>query len=278
MTKSSRRSGGEGPTTSTQRSSQRSATPQRAGRRERARPAPERPFLERYRRPILGIAAVAAIAIVGAFVFVNATQPAYACSAMFQPTATAAPGQLGVIQDDLGRNHVQPGSIVRYPLCPPASGPHVNANGQGPIQARLYGPNDAALPMGWIHNLEHGALILLYRCDGSDACTDAGQTALQQFASSFPASPVCNVPAGSIGPVIARFDQMPRPYAALVWGRVLYLDSLDTTTILKFFQTYGERTNPEPQCPSPSPGSSPGVSPSPGPAASPSSQPSPSPS
>jgi hypothetical protein len=48
--------------------------------------------------------------------------------------------------------------------------------------------------------------------------------------------------------VIARFDDMATPYAALVWGLVLPLETLDTTQILEFWQLKGERTNPEPQC------------------------------
>jgi hypothetical protein len=49
------------------------------------------------------------------------------------------------------------------------------------------------------------------------------------------------VPRGVISPVIARFDQMPHPYAALVWGRVLYLDAWDPTTVLQFYATESER-------------------------------------
>jgi hypothetical protein len=53
--------------------------------------------------------------------------------------------------------------------------------------------------------------------------------------------------------VIARFDEMATPYAALVWGRVLPLAEFDAAQILEFWQVYGERTNPEPQCAPPSP-------------------------
>jgi hypothetical protein len=71
---------------------------------------------------------------------------------------------------------------------------------------------------------------------------------------------------------------MATPYAALVWGRVLPLETLDTNLILEFFRTEGERTAPEIQCtpPSPSPPpSSPSTSPSTAPSGSPSATPSP---
>ena len=57
--------------------------------------------------------------------------------------------------------------------------------------------------------------------------------------------------------MFARFDDMATPYAALVWGRVMPLEKLDTEAILQFDQTYGERTNPEQFCsPAPSSGAS----------------------
>ena len=75
--------------------------------------------------------------------------------------------------------------------------------------------------------------------------------------------PVCGIAAGtSQGPVIARFDQMATDYSAIVWGRVLPLETLDTNAILEFYAAWGERTNPEQQCtPTPSPSASPSASP-----------------
>ena len=95
-----------------------------------------------------------------------------------------------------------------------------------------------------------------------------------------PASPVCGFePGTSVGPVFARFDGMATPFAAMVWGRVLPLQTLDETAILDFDQRYGERTNPEDFCPdkrvSPSPSAT-APSPSASPSAAPSTSPSPS--
>jgi Protein of unknown function (DUF3105) len=210
--------------------------------------------MERYRTGIVGIAVVAAIALVGLFVFASATQSAYACSHDWQPSSTAAPPagaspQPGYVQPDMGNKHVATGTRVTYTYCPPASGSHYNAAGAGPIKPRVYGPADTAIPEGWIHNLEHGALLILYRGDGPGA-TDAGQAALRSFYESYPPSPICGLQPGTqVGPVFVRFDNMAWPYAAIVWGRVLPLQTLDTAAILEFDKTYGERTNPEIICP-----------------------------
>ena len=188
---------------------------------------------------------------------------------MPQATASPAPGTTnppGYVQPDMGRRHADFGTQVTYQYCAPASGPHDNKSGSGPIAPRLYGPDDAVIPQGWIHNLEHGALVVLYK-GSSGGATPEGQKQLQAFFDAFPNSPVCDIAKGtSQGPVIARFDQMATDYSALVWGRVLPLETLDTNAILDFYATWGERTNPEPQCaPSASPSAAPGASASPSP-------------
>ena len=87
---------------------------------------------------------------------------------------------------------------------------------------------------------------------------------LRAFSDGFPTSPVCGLPPGTVGPVVAPFEQMPTKYAALLWDRALYLDSLDTKQVYDFFNRYGERVvdgtfvaPPEPQCAVPSPASPP---------------------
>jgi hypothetical protein len=243
--------------------------------------------MERYRTLIVAAAAIAGVVLISAFVFASAASPAFACSQEWVPAPTAspaagAPANPGYAQPDMGRRHANLGEKVAYTYCPPASGAHYNVSGNGPIQPRLYGPSDKALPEGWIHNLEHGAMVILYRGrDGDPGITDAGQSALQALFSSFPASPVCGIqPGTSQGPVIARFDDMATPYAAVLWGVVLPLDDLDTARILEFWQARGERTNPEKQCATPSaaPGSeaSPSASSGSSPEASPSAAASPS--
>ena len=66
---------------------------------------------------------------------------------------------------------------------------------------------------------------------------------------------------------------MATDYSAIVWGRVLPLDTFDPAAILDFYEVWGERTNPEPQC-APTPSASPGTSPSASPSGSPSASPS----
>jgi hypothetical protein len=219
---------------------------------------------------------VAVVAVVGAGLFAAATQPAFACSTEWTPDPTATPAtdaspEPGYVQPDMGHTHIANGTVVRYTYCPPASGRHFNQPGvAGPIPARPYGPTDGVIPQNWVHNLEHGGLVILYRG------AEADQSALRAVYDAVPASPVCGFEPGgqSPGPVIARFDQMAWPFAAVVWGRVLPLETLDQAAILDFYTRYGERTNPERYCEVPEPSAAPSASGSAAPSASPAASPS----
>jgi len=221
----------------------------RAGRRERQRITHQPSFLERYRTALVVIVAVVGVALLSVFVFFSASQPAYACSTIWSPAPTASPTagatpNLGYVQPDQGHNHVAVGTKVTYTYCAPASGTHFNVPGtSGPIPARVYGPNDTVTPMGWIHNLEHGGLVILYQGTSSGA-TPEGQAAFKAYYDAFP-------PVADCGPVIARFDQMSSPFQAIVWGRVLPLQTFDQAEITAYWNQWGGKTNLEPLCPTP---------------------------
>lgn len=244
----------------------------RAVRRSR-RPAPRQAsFLERNRNALLwggGILAFGALVFVG--LILPGLAPAYQCLNMFDPSPApsfVAPSQVpaasgstpasaatapapGFVEPDMGRSHVDAGTVVKFTWCPPASGNHYNATGQGPIRAGFYDQNTGTIPQGWIHNLEHGAIVLLYKCPGP-GCEDAGQSEMQSLLARWPKSPICQIPpGGTVTPVITRFDDMPYNFAAVVWDMVLPMDTLDEQALFDFYAAYGEQFNPEKQCASP---------------------------
>jgi hypothetical protein len=287
------RAGSSGPSGSARAGSSGPSGSARAGRRERSRPTyRQQSFFARHRSRLL-TAGVVAVIVLGVGFFVAGTlQKTYACSiistpapaspaasastpvaspstsasasgsAAASPSITLAPNQLGQSQPDMGNQHVTPNQVpIRYTYCPPASGNHYNIANRGPIQPRFYGPDDGTEPMGWVHNLEHGALVVLYSCNGG-CPDDATLQRLKDFYSTFPPSPVCGIPRGRISPVITRFDEMSTKYAALVWDRLLMQDTLDTGAMLRFYLAEGEQNNPEPQCNPASPSAAPSASPS----------------
>ena len=163
----------------------------------------------------------------------------------------------------MGNLHISIGAAQHYAYCPPASGPHYNNPGvDGPIPAKYYGPGfgrsapeldpqPRARGGGRPVQLQHGRLYR--RKPGA---------LLQQVPVNFPDSPVCGIKGGVLAPVVARFDTMAAPFAALVWNRLLYMNTVDKSLIEQFYATEGETTNPEAQCARPSPSAAPSAGPS----------------
>ena len=113
--------------------------------------------------------------------------------------------------------------------------------------------------------------MILYKTTSVGA-TPEGQARLKAFYEAFPPIPSC-------GPVIAPFDQMSSPFQAILWGRVLPLETFDEARIKAFWEQWGGRTNLEKICPTPNQSGAPTVttapSTAPGTSAAPSAAPTP---
>ena len=77
--------------------------------------------------------------------------------------------------------HVLEGSAVSYRANPPASGPHY------PVWARYQEHPSAVARPYWVHNLEHGAIVFLYRPDAPAAVV----AALRGVFQFLPNDPAC---------------------------------------------------------------------------------------
>ena len=175
-----------------------------AGRRERARAAYKPSFMERNRTPIVVLAAVAGIVLISTFVFASAASPAYACTQVWTPAATPSPAAGESPNPGLcpaGHGSGAPSQPARRSRTPTARRPRARTTTR-PARARspraCMGRAIGTRPEGWIHNLEHGAMVILYRGrDGDPGVTEAGQTALRELFDEFPASPICNIQPGT---------------------------------------------------------------------------------
>lgn len=104
---------------------------------------------------------------------------------------------------------------------PPASGPHY------PVWAR-YEAYAQAVPRGyWVHNLEHGGVILLYRPDAAPAEIER----LQDAYAALPPDPGCGYPRALLTPD----PLLDTPFAVVAAGRVLDGDCVDTEAVLAWF-------------------------------------------
>jgi hypothetical protein len=163
------------------------------------------------------------------------------------PTPTPEPtAPLGQSTSILGRDHVtNAGQTIEYGFCPPTSGSHYNiANGIGPIKAAVYPSSAEQPPGGWVHNLEHGWVVLLYSC--KNGCPSADEMA--QMQKWFDESPPVDSSQGCTKEVlVARFDSMTTRFGEVAWGRALLTDSFNLDTAKEFAQQWMDHgTEPEP--------------------------------
>ncbi len=135
----------------------------------------------------------------------------------------------GVAVADEGRQHVAEGSPIEYKHVPPASGPHYPS-------PKPWGVYAQAVPEGyWVHNLEHGGIVLLFRCDGA-AC---GQIAdqIRGISASLPQS----ARWGEVKLLATPYGRMDAPFMLVAWDRQEALQTLDPTRVRAFYEAYLDR-------------------------------------
>ena len=124
------------------------------------------------------------------------------------------------------------GSTVTYGFCPPTSGNHFNVAGQAPLPRNFYDPNTTLKPGNWVHNMEHGYVVILYKGTPDQATLDSIKQVMND--ASPPADGFAQQ-CGQPNRVIAvRFDTMDTPYAVLAWDRALLLPEWDYQQALTF--------------------------------------------
>ncbi len=179
--------------------------------RPRVRQRPKARTKKSRRRPIwiAGVVILAASVGVGWWVTSGRTQ--------------VSAQQIGERVPNEGFEHVLIGTATAYRAHPPASGTHYPV----PAQAGVY-PEGLA-PGFWIHSLEHGYIVLLFK-------TPADEKMLAEFremVQDFPTSKFGNVKL-----VVAPYADMPRPLAVLAWDWRLWMNTFDRAKVLRFYQEH----------------------------------------
>ena len=140
-------------------------------------------------------------------------------------------GECGTIElafPVVGGAHVPVCSPVTYNSNPPTSGPHY------PNWAKF---QTFAAPIGrpfWVHNLEHGAIVIAYNCP--DGCAQDVE-ALQAMLAARPADASCTAAVRN------RFVITPDPlldtkFAASAWGFALRSDCFDLAALSDFIDAH----------------------------------------
>jgi hypothetical protein len=110
---------------------------------------------------------------------------------------------------DAGHNHVSIGTPVQYDTNPPCAGDH------WPVWA-VWGTHMDPVPAEYfVHNLEHGGIVLLYNCP--QGCPDL-LLALQCFVQQQPVDPICSGTGVDNRYVISPDPDLDGTWSAAAWG------------------------------------------------------------
>jgi hypothetical protein len=134
-----------------------------------------------------------------------------------------------------GADHVADGTPVTYKSRPPTSGPH-----SASVYPR-YGVFSETLPTGqWLHNLEHGAVAILYNCP--DGCPEVVQ-GINELVPTLPLGR--NARRGTPRVLAFPYTDMDHKIAVVAWGWLLELDEFDRDQITRFYES---RIDRGPEC------------------------------
>lgn len=124
-------------------------------------------------------------------------------------------------------NHVTLCSDVTYATNPPSSGNHYGVWAD-------FGVYDFALPRGfWVHNLEHGAVVVTYNCPGGCADEVAAATA---WLGKLTVDAAC--PGGTPRALLVPDPKLDVRWAASSWGYTLRSDCFDAEAFGAFYTAH----------------------------------------
>jgi hypothetical protein len=128
---------------------------------------------------------------------------------------------------DRGQKHIEQGTRITYEEYPPTSGPH------WPVWAR-WGVNREPVPEEmFVHNLEHGGVVLLYNC--ARPCPDVARQ-LEELVPTLPPSKY-----GHVKVVVTPNGRIKRRFALLAWTRLDEFDQLDRERIVRFVRAWQDK-------------------------------------
>ena len=155
------------------------------------------------------------------------------CGGGAQTPTNPGAGVVGTPVPNEGWAHVPLGTPVTYRSNPPASGPHY------PVWARYQEYTAPVERPYWVHNIEHGAIVLLYRPDAPPATV----VALVDAFRALPVDPAC----GHARALLTPDPLLPGLVAAVAADWVLTADGVDAVAIREFALVHRNRA-PEDVC------------------------------
>lgn len=136
-----------------------------------------------------------------------------------------------------GQQHAMEGTPLTFASNPPSSGTHY------PVWGR-WGQHSEVLERGYyVHNLEHGGIVLLYHCE--TACPDI-VAALKSVVDSRPQDPACDTTVRS-RIVLTEDPLLDVPVAAASWQNTYRAQCADLPSLTAFANAHYDQA-PESLC------------------------------
>lgn len=163
------------------------------------------------------------------------------CGGDAAPSPIIAAGQCGAIEtvEILPSPHSDDIMPSQWNSNPPTSGPHSPAWAQWDYQYEQLARKH------WVHNLEHGGVVLAYHCE--DGCADV-IAGLQDIIVAAPDDPLCALPVHH-RLLLVQDPLLPAgvQVAAVAWGVAYTATCFDRETIEAFIEDHYGR-GPEATC------------------------------
>jgi len=176
------------------------------------------------------IGGVAVVVVVGIVWFAaSRSQPPPASSV---PLADVVVTEIDVPNE--GAGHIPVGQRASYTHFPPSSGPHWSQAALAPVTWGFY--TQPVEPEQWVHNLEHGGVVVLYNC--AEDCPETVE-GLQRFAAQVP-----NSRFGTQKIVVSPNAEIETKIVALAWTREMDLSDFDEARLVEFYKRWVD-TGPE---------------------------------
>ena len=139
------------------------------------------------------------------------------------------------IADEGTATHIDPSTTWHYKFYPPTSGPHY---GQ-PYAPVPWQTVDQTLSEGqFVHNLEHGGIVILYNCPGGSDCDKLKSELTNYVKNLAPLEPTYH----EVKLVLTPYSKgMQKKVALVAWHWVEFLDGYDQNEITRFYEIHADQ-------------------------------------
>jgi hypothetical protein len=180
---------------------------------------------------IAGVIGAAAVAIL--VVALALSQASKSQRIAFQTYSGPTLGTPGT--DEGTPTHIDPTTQWTYKSYPPTNGPHYSVAGSAPVN---WGTVDTLVEGQFVHNLEHGGIVVLYNCPSGSDCTSLKNSLTNYVQNLAPLEPTFNEAKIIMTPYS---HGMQKKVALVAWKYIEFLDAYDQNAITQFYENHVDK-------------------------------------